>query len=291
MNHTHTIDQDFMDRVRSSAHRIYLLTKRDVSENWRGYLMPMLAVFCFFTLVFVFNSYTNSRSQYISLTKYGTVDHHGTGLFIPLLMYGAIFGTLFISAMHAFSTKNKGSNIIMLLLPATTCEKMLSRILVRVVGQMLLLYVMLNLADFAQLLYHPPYPHDSRLLGMSGSFFFVFSDFGLIASGSSAMLAKSLCHTAKFMLSLSFCFLGSAFWNGRVKTKTAFLVLLLLIVLGNIYNSTLEGIGSMATAQHLASLLWCFFVALSLLTVASFRLVFCVYKNRMIKERKLLGIL
>ena len=209
-----------------SFSRFGKLLHKEVSENWKLYMLRTLMIYGVLTIALIWAGYFEYKS-YNPLFSFDDANVHVTTLITWMWVW---WGFTCLGASFAFeSMKSKTRRITNLMVPATTFEKYFLHWLIYVLILPLLIYFFIILADYTRvfvcaMIY-------SEVPSIEATQFKYFVDQG---DGK-----YSLCHnwsegTLLILLNLyiqSLFVLGSIFWSRNAFIKT----LIILVVIGFVY--------------------------------------------------------
>lgn len=208
-----------------SIKRFGLLIKKDISEDWKKYILQALVLFSALLIPFLIQSfgvYDGSiemiPERYLSKNK----DLLGISVFVFVVAF-----PIFIAQMMDV-IKNKQSRIHYLTYPCSSLEKFVSRYLIHTIGFVVAFFMALYLADFIRVMvysiptdnFEVKYIALSKLYGGGDSWEYLFRD---------TKVTIVLCSGFLFILSLYV--LGSTFWQKKSFVKTTVFIVITTFVL------------------------------------------------------------
>ena len=202
-----------------SIKRFGLLMKKDISEDWKKYILQALVLFSALLIPFLIQSfgvYDGSRElttdRYARLNK----DLLGIGVFV----FAVAFPIFLAQMMDVI--KSKQSRIHYLTFPCSALEKFASRYIIHTIGFVLTFFIALYLADFIRVfIYSMPAENvDVHYISLSK----LYRDNSWEHLFRSKDITISL--SSIYLLILSFYILGSTFWQKKSFIKTTVFMVL-----------------------------------------------------------------
>ena len=204
--------------------RFALLIKRDLMQDWRKYALQataLLGIMLAFPLFYTYTQYDGLRLRNVEINYFlNNLNHNyviqATILFIfAFLIYAS-------TTMNPISSKRK--RIDYLLLPCSSLEKYLSRIVIHILGFVVVFFVCLFVADLIRMtIFSVAYPS----VGVKAL------DLGILTTSKMFSNTKIFVMvTTMYMSIVAFFTLGATFWqkNGAIKSTVTLLAIIFTLI-------------------------------------------------------------
>lgn len=202
-----------------SFKRFGLLMKKDISEDWKKYILQALVLFSALLIPFLIQSfgvYDGSRE----LTENRYIRENKELLGITLFVFAVAFPIFIAQMMDVI--KSKQSRIHYLTYPCSTLEKFISRYLIHTVGFVIAFGIALYLADFIRVFIYSIPSENLELRYIDLGKLYIKNNGAAVFNDD--MLFNLFGSIYLFILSLYI--LGSTFWQKKSFVKTTVFIVL-----------------------------------------------------------------
>lgn len=209
-----------MTRYGFSLSRLCLVAKRDIMENWKKNLYNCLTLYAILASALVFTM----------LRLHGIQDNIPNGFWVCMVLV-VTFGWMVVLSNVMRPMSGKAERIAFLMVPATSLEKYLWRLIFVTVGFVVSFTVALFATDVTYLLLNSIFGWEEyrSLTAMAfGTSLITFENQEGTSGGSWLLTALAYAFTA---WGYSFFVLGGTFWRKRAFVKTAGCILLAFLLL------------------------------------------------------------
>lgn len=258
-----------------SLPRLFQVMKRDVQENWKEYMHQIMAVCAVIVLFFLFmllntGIWGNGQASFNRAAS--------------LMFRMAFMVLMFVKVSQVFRFfDDKGKRISYLMLPATTLEKYLSRVLIVIVGWAVVLFVLLLGFDVVRVLIQAVFSIRPEVGGMC--FWDIVYRF-TFADSPSGMF--NLISVVFWIWVHSLYLLGGCFWYKRSTLYVTLIIMAVsffssvsLVNLAGLLHPSLSYEGDLYTLGFIITgILGCF-------TLLNYYWGYRLFKSATLRDRKL----
>lgn len=218
--------------INFSWHRLALCFRKEIRENKKSWIWRAVSVYGILTLLLVIHSYTiySSSYYYIEHNMFKELEQSvsQTSLqyfFILFLFFGAFSSSQMMEGMS-----RKTSRILLLMTPATSFEKYITRWLLSVFLCLPFLLVLFQLADLTRYFFTLcVYSEHYQVPPFAFWYYLIEGEHG---AGACESVVQCFCVTSFVLFLHSLFALGSTLWTRQVLTKTFAAVFILLVLYG-----------------------------------------------------------